>query len=188
MFLGPDVAKKLTAEDCIPMQAGSEVSESKVFSVSFSQFLAESKIEMLNEAGEDAEEDIEGEDAEEGDLDDEGGDEGDGEDAGDDGDGDDAGDDGNGDGSNGGDKEDPNKADGFYMLYGLKIAGLKETTVADTLKKWGKDIVDGFAITFGGWGGDDGKVTVKDVKDFTDEVMGVIKDPEAFAHKVKDKM
>ena len=64
------------------------------------------------------------------------------------------------------------------MLYGLKIAGLKETTVADTLKKWGKDIVDGFAITFGGWGGDTGKVTVKDVKDFTDEVMGVIKDPE----------
>ena len=170
------------------MQAGSEVSESKVFSVSFSQFLAESKIEMLNEAGEDAEEDIEGEDAEEYDPDDEGGDDGDGEDAGDDGDGDDAGDDGNGEDGEGGDQADSNKADGFYMLYGLKIAGLKETTVADTLKKWGKDIVDGFAITFGGWGGDSGKVTIKDVKDFTDEVMGVIKDPEAFARKVRDKM
>lgn len=88
---------------------------------------------------------------------------------------------GKGKGTGGKEKPDPSKmlADGWYILYGLKIKGLKETTAKDALLKWGSDFLKGFGVKLGSmWGGGGGEMhtiggLVKDVK----SLFGAIDDP-----------
>lgn len=76
--------------------------------------------------------------------------------------------------------EDAEKAPGWYVLYGLKIKGMKETKAIDALKQFGSNFLKGFGITLSqGWGGgNEKKITVGGVLDAKDKLMGIIKYPD----------
>lgn len=100
----------------------------------------------------------------------------------------------NGNGKGKGRKEKPDSskmlADGWYILYGLKIKGLKETTAQDALLKWGSDFLKGFGVKLGSmWGGGGGEMhtiggLVKDVK----SLFGAIDDPDQLASRIDSEL
>jgi hypothetical protein len=178
---------------------------------SFSVFLSEATgIKVLLEAGDDADvrDGNDGDEAGDEDPGDEAGDDDEADEMGDEEDGDEAGEaqpgdpagsaddedpaDGNGKGTGGKEKPDPSKilADGWYILYGLKIKGLKETTAKDALLKWGSDFLKGFGVKLGSmWGGGSGELhtvggLVKDVK----SLFGAIDDPDQLASRIDSEL
>lgn len=236
-FCGQDVASRLKADECFPLEGGSaegdsaggdgegddftgdeedgtsSMGESARPVPSFSMFLSEATgIKFLSEAGNNA-------GVRDDDEADEMGSAADGDEAGDDDEADEMGDEeeedkaveanpgdpagsaddedpadenGNGKGKGGKEKPDPSKmlADGWYILYGLKIKGLKETTAQDALLKWGSDFLKGFGVKLGSmWGGGSGEMhtiggLVKDVK----SLFGAIDDPDQLASRISGEL
>ena len=95
-----------------------------------------------------------------------------------------------GDSAEGENEEDPSKiekADAFYVLYGLKIKGLKETTVSDALKQWGSNFLKGFGVKIDSlWGpGGSGDVhTVAGLVKGLRGLFGAIDDPDELSNRV----
>lgn len=88
-------------------------------------------------------------------------------------------------------KEDKDRlASGWYVLYGLKIKGLKETTVQDALKQWGSNFLKGFGVTLGSmWGGGGGQAhTIGGLVKGLRAVFGAISDPDKLETEIKDKL
>ena len=148
------------------------------------------------DSADDADEDSVADDSDEDDASDEDDDSDDGDDADDEDDGDGGGGDGDGgedsedgDSAEGENEEDPSKieeADAFYVLYGLKIKGLKETTVGDALKQWGSNFLKGFGVKLiDGWGGSGGELhTVGGLVKGLRGLFGAIDDPDELSNRV----
>ena len=119
---------------------------------------------------------------------DEAGEAGDGDEADDDEDDDETGNNpGGGDKTGEGDPSKVQKADAFYVLYGLKIKGLKETTVSDALKQWGSNFLKGFGVKIDSlWGpGGSGEVhTVAGLMKGIRGLFGAIDDPDELCDRV----
>ena len=212
VFCGEDVAKSLKEDECFPLTdddkgSATEVSEAVDGDHIFSRYLAENAdMKYVVEDNADEDDDI--------DLD--AGDDFADEDYGHDDDDEDASEPGENDEDNEDDEEnnseegadaegaeegadtkdaenmaDVQKADAFYVLYGLKIKGLKETTVSDALKQWGSNFLKGFGVTIDSlWGpGGSGDVhtiggLVKDLKG----LFGAIDDPAELANRVDEQI
>jgi hypothetical protein len=148
-----------------------------------------------DESTDDADEDSAADDADDEDDADEDDDSDDGDEADDDASGEDDDSEDEGGESDGEDKdaeneEDPSKiqeADAFYVLYGLKIKGLKETTVSDALKQWGSNFLKGFGVKIDSlWGpGGSGDVhTVAGLVKGLRGLFGAIDDPDELSNRV----
>ena len=187
-----------------------ETNEGRAFDMTFTRYLAESAgWDILVEApagktkaGDDLDSDgEEGNDEENG----EGGKEENAEDDGDEGDDEDTGAEGNtgddgeeGDTGEGGDDQagkddeegkDGESAPGYYLLYGLKIKGMKETTAADILKRWGSNFIKGLGVKLSyAWGGDGGEIGVMDFVKAGRGLFGAIDDPDELKNEVREKI
>ena len=201
-------------------EAGTEVSEAVAGDHIFSRYLAESAkmFYVIEDIGDDEDDDETGsehddsdssdadedntsddsddeDDADEDDDSDDG-DEADDDASGEDEDGEDDGNEGEGgdDGKDAKNEEDPSKvqkADAFYVLYGLKIKGLKETTVSDALKQWGSNFLKGFGVTIDSlWGpGGSGDVhTIAGLVKNLRGLFGAIDDPDELSNRVQEQM
>lgn len=77
-------------------------------------------------------------------------------------------------------------APGYYILYGLKIAGLKETPIRNVLKRWASNFLKGFGLKLRYMNGGSGeeKIGVKDIIQGARSLFGAIDDPKGLADEV----
>lgn len=97
-------------------------------------------------------------------------------------------DDKTGDGKDG-KKEDKagKKANGYYIPYGMKIEGLKETALKDAMKKSAKTFFDDLTFTADGLFGGGDSFTVKDVKEKWNDAFGPV-DPDDVVEKIRTQI
>ena len=79
------------------------------------------------------------------------------------------------------DKKDDNV--GYYIPYSLKVEGLPQTALKDSMKKFAKTFFDDVKFTASGLFGGGDSFTVKDVKDKWNEAFGPI-DPDDLKDKI----
>ena len=81
------------------------------------------------------------------------------------------------------------KAKGWYITFNLDIKGQKTHPLADALKKFGKDLLEGFGVSTFDWrSGATGEVkTIGDMLDSLDAVFGKI-DPDELIKKYDDNL
>lgn len=205
-FVGPDLANKVTDKTVKSLAESPDGSANESIGkfMTFSEFLLEDSAEE-DEFGEDgdeddddsadeesegdsAEEDEDGEDADEDDDEDGEGSEGEGDDESGD-EGNDGGEEGSGDDSESG--KGSSGAPGYYIPYSLKVEGLKQTALKDTLKKFASDLFDkvGFKIKGSGLFGSGGEidVSVKKIKDAIKGIFGAI-DPKKLKEGVRKEI
>ena len=174
VFCGEDVAKGIKEDECFALmndEADTEVNEAVVGDHIFSRYLTESTgiryIAEADNADNDDDDDIDLDDGDDYlDIDYGHDDDEDDED----------------------DEDDDEKADAFYVLYGLKIKGLKETTVSDALKQWGSNFLKGFGVKIDSLWGPDGSGEVHTIGGLVKGLRGLfgaIDDPEELADRVQ---
>lgn len=76
---------------------------------------------------------------------------------------------------------------GYYIAYNLKVEGLPQTALKDSMKKFAKTFFDGVKISGTGLFGGGYSFTVKDIKDAVNDIFGPI-DPNDLVDKVEKEI
>lgn len=76
---------------------------------------------------------------------------------------------------------------GYYIAYNLKVEGLPQTALKDSMKKFAKTFFDGVKISGTGLFGGGYSFTVKDIKDAVNDIFGPI-DPNDLVDKVQTQI
>lgn len=192
-FVGPDLAKKVDDKTVVslteaPGTEGKKKNESAKF-MSFGQFLLEETAPEEDDADDATEE--EDEDAASEEVDADATEEDDTKGAKDAGDGDDASEEGDREGRAAGGEETTDESKeskaGYYIAYNLKVEGLPQTALKDSMKKYAKNFFDDVTFTTSGLFGGGKSFTVKDVKDAWKSAFGPI-DPDKLVQNVEDRI
>ena len=80
-------------------------------------------------------------------------------------------------------EEEKETAKAWALLYGLRIEGLKETTVMDAVKKFGSDFLKGMSFSIRTWAGDGSSTnfSVGSIAKGLKDTFGAIEDPDDLA-------
>ena len=76
---------------------------------------------------------------------------------------------------------------GYYVPYDMKVEGMKQTALKDSMKKFALNFFDDLKITAAGLFGGGDSFTVKDVKDKIRSTFGPI-DPDQLVQNVRDRI